>query len=222
MRRNLQYKSLCWHCHCWKKLVAENNLHWTQRFSLELTRKRRWATKHSKCSLLSSPWRNTGNYPWRTVGPWFIASWLVSRCNVSSLWSFVDWFVATPTRSITLLYKRRIHSFKILYPGPAETVRVSGRWIHKISLLSKCSNQFPTNAKISSFSLAQKSLSGFLRMHNKSPQRKLGKHKKTARGNVLKQRLVTIAKKKNLEAKKTRSVFRKMIATKGSHYTSRH
>ena len=72
-----------------------------------------------------------------------------------------DWFFDTHRRSVTLLYKHRIHSLKILYPGPAETIKNFGRWTHNISLLSKCSNHFPTNAKVFSFSLAQKSFSRF-------------------------------------------------------------
>ena len=35
----------------------------TQPFSPEQTRKRRWVTKHSHCSLQVSPWRNASNYP---------------------------------------------------------------------------------------------------------------------------------------------------------------
>ena len=65
--------------------------------------------------------------------------------------------------SSTLLYKHRIHSLKISYPGPTETVKNFGRRKHRFSLLSKCSNHFPTNAKVFSFSLAQKRLSGFLK-----------------------------------------------------------
>ena len=55
----------------------------------------------------------------------------------------------------------RIHSLKILYLGTTETVKNFGRKTHKIFPLSKCSNLFPTNQKVFSFSLAQKSLSGF-------------------------------------------------------------
>ena len=77
----------------------------------------------------------------------------------------------------------------------------------------------------------QKSLNSFLperiypfsmRMHSKSTQGKLASLKKTSRGNISRQSLVTIAKKNNLETKKKRSVVRKKIATNSSHYTSRH
>ena len=61
-----------------------------------------------------------------------------------------------------------------------------------------------------------------MRMHSKSTQRKLESHKKTSLGKVSRQRLVTIAKKNNLEAKKKHSVVRKRIATNSSQYTSRH
>ena len=61
-----------------------------------------------------------------------------------------------------------------------------------------------------------------MRMHGKSTQRKLAKHKKTSRGKVSRRSMATIAKKNNLEAKKKRSVVRKRIATNSSHYTSRH
>ena len=77
----------------------------------------------------------------------------------------------------------------------------------------------------------QKSLHSFLperiypfsmRMHSKSTQGKLASLKKTSRGNISRQSLVTIAKMNNLETKKKRSVVRKKIATNSSHYTSRH
>ena len=132
-----------------------------QPFSPEQTRKRRWVTKLSHCSLQVSPWRNASNYPEHTVGSWFRTSWLVSRWNVCSLRSFFDSIVATHRRSITFLYKHRIHSLKKLYPWPAETSKPFGRWTDKISLLSKCCNHFLTNAKVYSFCLAQKSLYSF-------------------------------------------------------------
>ena len=68
--------------------------------------------------------------------------------------------VAPNRRSVKLLHKHRIHSLKVLYPVPAGTIKTFGRWTHKVSLLSKCPNHFPTNAKSFSFSLTQKSLSG--------------------------------------------------------------
>ena len=61
-----------------------------------------------------------------------------------------------------------------------------------------------------------------MRTPSKSTQRKLASHKKTSCGNVSRRSLATIAKKNNLEAKKKRSVVRKMIATNSYHYTSRH
>ena len=81
------------------------------------------------------------------------------------------------------------------------------------------------------FPQMQKSLSSVLpkrvypvsvRMHSKSNQSKLANHKKTSRGKVSKRSVANIAKKNNLEAKKKRSVVRKMIATNSSHYTSSH
>ena len=81
------------------------------------------------------------------------------------------------------------------------------------------------------FPQMQKSLSSLLpkrvypvsmRMHSKSTQRKLANHKKTSRGKVSRRSVVTIATKNNLEAKKKRSVVRKMIATNSRYYTSRH
>ena len=81
------------------------------------------------------------------------------------------------------------------------------------------------------FPQMQKSLSSVLpirvhpvsmRMHSKSAQRKLEDQKKTSRGKISGLVMVTIAKKNNLEAKKKRSIVRKRIATKRSHFTSRH
>ena len=61
-----------------------------------------------------------------------------------------------------------------------------------------------------------------MRMHSKSTQRKFANHKKTSRGKVSRRSVATVAKKNNLEAKKKRSLVRKMIATNSRHYTSRH
>ena len=68
------------------------------------------------------------------------------------------------------------------------------------------------------FKQMQKSLSSILpkrvypvsmRMHSKSAQSKLANHKKTSGGKVSKRGLVTVARKKNLEAKKRHSGVRK-------------
>ena len=61
-----------------------------------------------------------------------------------------------------------------------------------------------------------------MRMHSKSTQGKLANHKKTSCGKVSRRSLVTIAKKNNLQTKKTHSIVRKGIATNSHHYTSRH
>ena len=81
---------------------------------------------------------------------------------------------------------------------------------------------FPQMKKSLSSVLPKRVYPVFMRMHSKSTQRKLANHKKTSRGEVSRQSVVTIAKKNNLEAKKKRSVVRKRIATNSSHYTSRH
>ena len=59
-----------------------------------------------------------------------------------------------------------------------------------------------------------------MRMHSKSTQRKLAKHKKTSCAKISRRSLVTITKKNNLEAQKKRSVVRKRIATNSRHFTS--
>ena len=61
-----------------------------------------------------------------------------------------------------------------------------------------------------------------MRMHSKSTQGKLASHKKTSRGKISRQNLVTIAKKNNLEAKKKRTIVKKGVATNSRQYTSRH
>ena len=122
---------------------------------------RRWDPDYAHCSFQVSRWRDANQYAQSTIGTRIKASWLVSSRNICSLRSFIDWLVATHRRSIMLLYKHRIHSLKILYPGPAETVKKFRRWTYKISLLSRCSNRFPAISKIFSFSLAQTSLTRF-------------------------------------------------------------
>ena len=81
---------------------------------------------------------------------------------------------------------------------------------------------FPQIQKSPSSVLPKRVYPVSMRKHCKSAQRKLANHKKTSRGKVSRQSLVTIAQKNNLEAKKKRSVVRKRIATNSSHYTSRH
>ena len=60
-----------------------------------------------------------------------------------------------------------------------------------------------------------------MRMLSKSTQRKLASHKKTSRGKVSRQNLVTVAKNNNLQAEMKRSVVRERIATNNRHYTYR-
>ena len=80
---------------------------------------------------------------------------------------------------------------------------------------------FPQMQKSFSSVLPKRVYPFSMRMRSKSTQRKLASHKKTSRGNVSRRSLITIAKKKNLGAKKKRSVVRKRNATNSRHYTSR-
>ena len=94
---------------------------------------------------------------------------------------------------------------------------------HRKSLYSASAPiAFPQMQKSLSSVLPKRVYPVSMRMHSKSALRKLASHKKTSRGNIPRQSLVTIAKKNNLEAKKKRSVVRKRIATNSRHYTSRH
>ena len=81
---------------------------------------------------------------------------------------------------------------------------------------------FPQMQKSLSSVLLKRNYPVSIRMHSKSTQRKLANHKKTSRGEVSRRSVATIAKKNNLEAKKKRSVLRKMIETNSSLYTSRY
>ena len=81
---------------------------------------------------------------------------------------------------------------------------------------------FPQMQKSISSVLPKRVYPVSMRMYSKSAQGKLANHKKTSGGKVSKRSAVTIAKKNNLEANKKHSVIRKMIATIGRHYTSRH
>ena len=161
MWRNLHFKSYYWYCYCWKTLWNEYYSHSAQLVSSKQTCARRWPPVHAHCSFQVYPWCDASQYAKCTIGTRIRASWLLSRSNICSLRSFTDWLVATLRRSITLLYKHRIHSLKFSYLGPAETVKNCGRWTNKVSLHSKCFYRFPTNAKNFSLSLAQNSLCGF-------------------------------------------------------------
>ena len=81
---------------------------------------------------------------------------------------------------------------------------------------------FPQMQKPLSSVLSKKVYPVSMRMHSKSTQRNLAKHKKTSRGKVSRRTVATLAKKNNLEAKKKRSLVRKRIAANSNHYTSRH
>ena len=81
---------------------------------------------------------------------------------------------------------------------------------------------FPQMQKPFSSVLSKRVYPVSMRVHSKSTQRKLAKHKKTSSGKVSKRSAVTVAKKNNLEAKKKHSIVRKRIATNSSHYSSRH
>ena len=70
---------------------------------------------------------------------------------------------------------------------------------------------FPKKQKPLSSVLPQIVYPVSMQMHNESTQRKLANHKKTSRGKVSRQSLVTIAKKRSLEGKKKRSVVRKRL-----------
>ena len=123
---------------------------------------------------------------------------------------FMDiyWLFCRPNRrSITLLHKQQIGSFEVLYPGPAETIKISGRWTDKTSLLSKCSNHFPTNAKIFSFSFAQKIYQLSLRMHSEPSKTKPAKHYLTK----FQKEVRLLPLKSHLEAKKWGSGVRRKV-----------
>ena len=81
---------------------------------------------------------------------------------------------------------------------------------------------FPQMQKPLSSVLPERVYAVSMRMHSKATQRKIASHKKTSRGKFSRGSLVTIAKKNNLQAKKTRSVVRKRLSTNCSHFTSRH
>ena len=102
------------------------------------------------------------------------------RRNVCSIRSIIDWLVATNVRLITFLCKHSTHSLKLLYPPMVERFKVLEQWPLKISLLAECCSGFRANAKVFSFSLAQKILSGGvpLRRHSKSAESKPAKHTK--------------------------------------------
>ena len=121
----------------------------------------------------------------------------------------IDLLPRTDNRSRYLTNAGSIPS-KFLNPGPAESVKTFRRWTRKISPLSKCSNHFPTNAKVVCFSLAQKIPE---RMFSKYNQRKHAKHKKTSRDKISKGNPIVLSEKSHLEAKKRRSGSRKRVTT---------
>ena len=177
MWRYSHFWSFCWFGYRWKTSWIKHSLHWAQPVFAKQIWAKCWGAKHAHFSLQTSTWRDASQYAQCTFGTRIRSSWLVSRCNIWSLRSITDWLVVTNRRSITFLYEHRIISLKALYTGPIETVKTFRRWTHEISLLSKFSIKFPTNSKVVSSSLAQKSFFS-LRLRNESAQRKHAKHEK--------------------------------------------
>ena len=106
---------------------------------------------------------------------WIRACCLVSRRNICSLRSFFDWLVATQRRSITLLYKHRIHSLKKFYPGPAETTKFVDDADMKFLYFPSVPIIFPPMQKCFPSVVSKRVYPVSLRMHNKSVQRKPAK-----------------------------------------------
>ena len=67
---------------------------------------------------------------------------------------------------------------KFFYPRPAETNKIFGRWTHKVSLHSECSNCFPASAKVLSFSLVQNVYPLSVRMESTYAQKNLQRIKR--------------------------------------------
>ena len=55
MWRDLQMKSVCWYCYCWKTSWIDHYLHQTQLVSSKQSWTRRWVPEHAHCSLQISP-----------------------------------------------------------------------------------------------------------------------------------------------------------------------
>ena len=88
-----------------------------------------------------------------TVGCRIRDGWLVSRRNVCTLRSVVDWLLPRTDDRWRYCSHTEFIPLKVLYPVPAETVKFFGHWTQKFFLLSKFSHVFLANARIFSFSL---------------------------------------------------------------------
>ena len=103
---DLQMKIFCWPCVEWVALISSKicfvkvNLGETLRSEMH--------------PLFSStvPCCDASHYASCTFRSQVKGSWLISRRNVCFMRSFIDWLVATKGRSMTLLFKHWIHSFK--------------------------------------------------------------------------------------------------------------
>ena len=141
----MPFNTIFWFYYCWKHcglstIYLKHNLFNQSKLGRDVE------LQNTHIVLFKSP-RDSSQQAWRTVKFRLKAISFVSKRNICSLRSFSEWLVAMKWRSITFLYKHRIPSLKILYPGPTETVKIFERWTHKISLLPKCSNHFPANAE---------------------------------------------------------------------------
>ena len=201
---------------------SERNLHYTQPFSPEQTMKRRWVTKHSHCSPqvpLDVMQVTTLKEQLRLGSELFDWYWNAASVPFGQL--LIDLSPRTDDR-LRYCTNSGTVPWKIYIPECLEQFCTLNDEGAKFFYSPSVPVAFPQMQKPLSSVLPKIFYPYSMRMHCKSAQRKLANHEKTSRGKISRQKLVTTAKKNNLEAEKKRSVFRKTIATNSRHYTSRH
>ena len=109
------------------------------------------------CFPQISPWFDASQYAKSTIGTQAGAGWMISRRHNWSLRSFIDWLVATIILQTPDPFPK---SFISRTGWNNQMYRTMNTKNLSILLLSTCSGQFSTKAKIFSVNLVQKSFSG--------------------------------------------------------------
>ena len=160
MWQDLKLKSVCWYCYCWKTSWIEyfftlSTICFIRANLGEMLSSR---TRTLFFSSLFVKWCKSV----RLVNKWDSdQSWLIGIETLHLLFTTIFWLICRHEQTIDYFILQRPVPFSRSFISRTDcNSQSSGQWTHKIFLFSKCSNHFPTNAKVFSFSLAQKSLSG--------------------------------------------------------------
>ena len=115
------------------------------------------------------------------------------------------WLTCRQEQTIAYVFVQPLHPFhQIFKPWQIATLTFFGRWTHKMSLLSMCSNLFPQKHKTFPSDLLNRVSQVSSWLYYKSAQKKHAKHKKTSIDKFQYDVRLFSLKKNHWEAKKKR------------------